>query len=255
MKISILKHIGIILHISIILILLIGIPTLLGLFLGGVARVGSIILCVFMFGVPLVFAYLGLRRMKSLIWINLAISISLVVISGIFAYEKGPTQMLFVPLLLYSYVLAVINFIAIFVFWSEYDFKALVPVGISIATFVLCNCSAKLGYQVNLYVFNKRINQFEDAVQMIDNRIVDSNPIRLDGEEIPEQYRHLAYFIYGEKKDNVLRVDFVWGIGFPCKHIAYVYLSNDKIPEGDPDFRKDWYRCHRIREKWFRVSD
>ncbi|MGD0553054.1 MAG: hypothetical protein ABSB25_10450 [Sedimentisphaerales bacterium] len=255
METSRLKHIGIILDVSIILVLLIGIPTFLGLFFGGAARMGSVILSVFMFGVPLTFAYLGLRKMKALIWINLVISIPLVVVSGIFAYEKSTTQILFMPLVLYSVVLAIINFTAIFVFWSEYDSKALIPIGISVATFALCICSIIVGDHVNLFVFNRRISQFEDAIRMIDNRIVDSNPIRLRGEEIPEEYRHLAYFIYGEKKNGILRADFYWGSGFPCKHVAYVYLSNDEIPGKGSDFRKDWYRYHRIKEKWFRVSD
>jgi hypothetical protein len=246
----------ILVHVGIILILLIVIPIFLGLRLGGADRVGSIILSIFMFGIPLVFAYLGLRRIKTLIWINLVISIPFVVASGFFAYEEGPAQILLIPLFLYSCALAVINLIAIAVFWSRYEFKALVPIGISAATFILCVFFVRLGNQVNLYVFNKRISQFEDAVRMVENKIADGNAIRLSDEEIPEQYRHLAYFIYGEKEYNVLRVDFYWGRGgFPCRHVAYVYLSNDEIPAKGSDFRRDWYHCQRIRTKWFRASD
>ena len=208
-----------------------------------------------MFGVPLVIAYLGLRQIKYLIWINLILSVSLVIVSGIFAYEMGLTQIIVMPLMLYSFILAVINFTAIFVFWGKHHYKAFIPIGISVITFALVVCSMRIGNQVNSYVFNKRIALYEDAVQMIDGRSTNGSPIRLLGNEIPEKYRCLAYFIYGEKENNILRVDFCWGGGFPCKHVAYVYLSNDEVPQKGSNFRKDWYRCYRIRKNWFRASD
>ena len=65
----------------------------------------------------------------------------------------------------------------------------------------------------------------------------------------------MAYTIYGKRQGDVLRVTFIWGIGFPLKHAAYIYVSDGKWSEKDPDLRRAWPISHRINEHWFRVID
>ncbi len=209
-----------------------------------------------MVGIPLFVMYLGLRSKNLLLGINLIISVSLIIILGLAEYYKnGFTQIVSMFLFLLFFALAVTNLISIFVRCWDYGASSLVPIGITIATVPLIVASLSIGRHVNLYIFNKRLPQFENAVKLMESRVTDER-IRLRGDEIPKEYRHLAKYITGEKLENgSLAVTFLWGGGFPLKHIAYAYISNGRLPEKGSEFRKNWYRCTRINDNWFRVSD
>ncbi|MBN2455506.1 MAG: hypothetical protein JXB29_03060 [Sedimentisphaerales bacterium] len=241
-------------EIIIIIVVVIVVSIFAGLFLGAAARVGSIVLSFFIFAIPLLIAYLSLKSFKTIIWINVILSISLIIVSGVFAYEKRWTQLLFVPLVFYAFVMFIINLISLFKFWQEYDSEAFIPLLISILTIPLSTFSVKAGVFVNTHVFKERIVQYEAAVKMVENQI-NTEPLYLIGEDIPAKFRHLAYLIYAKKEGSVLNVSFVWGSGFPNKHTAYVYTSNGKLPEKGTKFQKDWPYYRRINDHWFRVCD
>lgn len=241
-------------NIVIIFILAIVIPVLLGLLFGGASRIGSIEICFSVFGIPLLIAYWGLKNLKRVIILNIIISIPLIIISGIFSYEMRLSQLLFYPLLFFAFVMLIINFISIFKFWSNYNFKVFAPILISILTILLSYSSLKAGRWTNIYVFEKRLPQYQAAVRMVENRINEKS-ICLIGEEIPPEFRHLAISIQGEKDDSVLGVIFIWGVGFPCKHIAYAYISNGEFPARGAKFLNDWYYWERINDHWFIVGD
>ena len=240
----------------IIFVLLVIVPIFSGLVFGGAARVGSILLCLFTLGIPLCIIYLGLRSKALLLSLNLLISVSLMITTGLFQYfVNGFTQMISFFLLLLFIALAVANFINIFVRWGESGVKTLMPIGITLATVLLVGASGAIGQRAKLHSFDKQLPEFEDAVKMIEGKIVGERII-LSGEDIPQEYRHLAKYISGDIDENgTLIVTFVWGFGFPVKHTAYAYISDGELPERDSEFRKDWYHCTRINEKWFKVGD
>lgn len=241
-------------EVLIILVVVIVVSIFAGLAFGGADRVGSIVISFFIFGIPLLTAYYSLKSFKTIIWINVILSVSLIIIAGVFAYEKRWTQMLFVPLVFYAFAMFIINLIGILKYWHEYGSKAFIPLLISILTISLSIFSIKAGNSVNIHVFKQRIVQYESAVKMVEDRI-DTEPIYLRGEDIPLEFRHLAYLICARKEGSVLRVSFLWGSGFPNKHVAYVYISNGKLPKKGTEFRKDWPYCRRINDYWFRACD
>ena len=241
-------------RIIIILILVLIIPAFLGLYFGGAAKIGSMELGIFTFGIPVLIAYLGLKSLKRIIWLNIITSVSLIIVAGVFTYEMRFSQLLFVPLVLFAFVMLLINIISIFKFWSEYNFAAFIPIIISILTIPLAFSSFKAGRWTNIYVFKNRLPQYQAAVKMIENQIGDKR-LYLNYEEIPPEFRRLAFSIYGEKEGSVLGVVFIWGAGIPCKHVAYAYTSDGQQPEKGTTLSKDWHYWERINDNWFYVGD
>jgi hypothetical protein len=240
--------------IIILLILVLIIPAFLGLLFGGAARIGSMELGIFTFGIPVLIAYLGLKSLKRIIWLNIITSVSLIIVAGVFTYEMRFSQLLFVSLVLFAFVMLLINLISIFKFWSEYDFAAFIPIIISILTIPLAFSSLKAGRWTNIYVFKNRLPQYQAAVKMIENQI-GNEPLYLLGKDIPPQYRKLAISIHAERENSVLGVTFTWGVGFPLKHTAYAYISNGQLPEKGTYLSKNWYYWERINDHWFYVGD
>lgn len=241
-------------QIVMILILVLVIPIFLGLLFGGMARIGSIVLFIFTFGIPLLMAYIGLKSLKRIIWLNVIISVPLIIIAGIFAYEKMFMQLIFVPLVCYAFVMLLINLISVFKFWSDYNFAKFIPLLISILTIVLTYFSLEIGHRVNIYVFKKRLPQYQAVIKIVENQIGDE-PLYLVGKDLPPQYRNLAISINAEKENSVLGVSFLWGVGFSLKHTAYAYVSDGRIPEKGTELRGNWHYWERINDHWFYVGD
>jgi hypothetical protein len=206
-------------------------------------------------GLPCVIGFYALRKRRTLIFINFAFVVVLTIVSGILAY-RGITilQVVGAFLLFYFFVMIVINFLAILVYWQEHNLGALVPfatVPLCIGLLVLSNMA---GHRVRLYVFNRRLPAYEEAVRMMAEQTGDKW-VSLKGKEIPAQYRHLAYHIHSERmNEDILIVTFIWHYGFPAKASALAYISDGRIPEKGSDFRREWKYVDRINENWFKVG-
>ena len=106
-----------------------------------------------------------------------------------------------------------------------------------------------------MYVFNKRLPQYEKAVKEIEGQISDEK-LRLIGDKIPQEYRSLALRIIGEKiGTDAYAVTFIWGVSFPTDHAGYAYISDGNLPEKGTEFRRYWPHAKRINDKWFKVRD
>ncbi len=232
------------------------VPLFAIILLAGFSPVGSILIYVFLFGIPLVILYSGIKSKKVLSGLNLAVSASLVLSAGFFSYFMNVyTQLPFGFSLLLFFVLALTNIIAIFFNWREYHIKSLIPVGITAVTIPLMMVANGIGKYAEEAVFLRRLPQYEKAVKMVERKMA-TGDVTLYWDDIPEEYSHLAYHIAGERLgDNRTAVTFTWASGFPVKHIAYTYISDGQMPEPGSAFRKKWHRGTRINEKWFRVID
>lgn len=197
--------------------------------------------------------YFSWKKFWFLILINIVVSVLLTVASGMFGYRPSIVQILVMLLLLVESILVVFNFITIFHFWERYTVLALLPLFISISGFWLQDITGDKGREIRMEVFNERLYLYEQAVAELAPMIKDE-PLHLHYDQIPEKYRHLAYWIIGKKEKGIVFA-FFWGSGFPCKHSAFVYRSDGRLPERGTDFRRDWPFCERINEHWFRVSD
>lgn len=246
-------------HLIVIFFLLIIIPAAIGLVWGGADTLGSINCSIFGLGIPLLLMYIfvvvSLRNLYALIFVVLGVCLSNSIVSCFYAYRPHVlTQVAGMFLFFSHFIIIVISLIGIFVFWEDYGSKATIPFVIGILSLFVVVESGKVGHKIRLNVFNKRLPQYEDAVQMVENTITNEY-LRWSGERIPKEFRHLAYLISARRKKDVLIVNFLWGGGFPVKHTAFVYISDGRLPGKGTDFRKDWPHCTRINEHWFKVSD
>ncbi|MHC4624072.1 MAG: hypothetical protein ACYS4W_09250 [Planctomycetota bacterium] len=213
-------------------------------------RTGMLPVLISVVGIPLLVGYFGLRNVKSLICFNLIIAASAIFLSTASAYRPDSLIQLGCMLLgFYVLAIIIINVIGIF------QLESFIPVGISLLCVILIILANKIGHRARLYVFQQRLPQYEEAVRVMESKIVDK-PVFLQGDSVPEEYRHLAYWIHAEiNEQNVLVVTFFWGGGFPAKHTAFAYISDGRIPEKDPDFKRECPYVSRINENWFKVAD
>ncbi|MBN1392994.1 MAG: hypothetical protein JW947_09360 [Sedimentisphaerales bacterium] len=155
----------------------------------------------------------------------------------------------------YLLVMLVVSFIAIFKFWEKSSLFSIIPFVILLLCFKAGPMSLKAGHNKREKVFVERLPQYEEAVHVMGGKI-SGEPVFFKGEEVPETYRHLAYWIHAEKEEgNVLVVTFFWGGGFPVKHSAFVYRSDGWLPPKGTDFSREWPFAERINSNWLRVGD
>ena len=227
------------------------IPFLLGHLTGWGKFAGSTAFFIFILGIPLLFAYYGLKGPEKLLLINIFISVPCIITAGLFAYRQTYFQIPFMALSYYSLSLLVINVIGAFIFihrQNEQMVQSLMPLGVSILAFVLTFYSAGVGKKLSLYVFKKRLPQYEKLVEMIRNgeiKAEDNNHFI----PLPDDYKGLAHYaIFRKNEDNVIQISFSWGIGFPCKHTDYMYCSDGKKPE----VSCGW--SYEVIDNWYRVN-
>ena len=139
----------------------------------------------------------------------------------------------------------IVNLKSLWAFGTDNKGGAILVILLSIA----CFFSPKWGNDLWMFVFEKRLPQYESAVEDCKLLIQDEHLV-LRGEEIPSKYRHLAYSISCTKDESEnIEIAFLWGYGFPLKHSAFCYRS-DGEPSG-----KSWPLHKKINDNWFRVSD
>jgi hypothetical protein len=198
--------------------------------------------------------FYALKKRMTLACFNLAVGVPLAVACGFDTYRPGgPLQLVCIVLLFCLFVMAVISFVAVFVFWEEHLFGSFVPLGTIVLCIALLVLANNVGHRVRLYVFKQRLPQYEEAARMMAERI-DDKPIYLRRDEVPAEYRHLGYCIGAERLERqVLAVTFWWGSA-GLKISAFAYISDGKLPRKGSDFRRDWPFMCRINQNWFRVG-
>ena len=144
-----------------------------------------------------------------------------------------------------------INLVAVFKFWNKYKSMTFIPLAISLLCVPVFVTSSSIGEHLSLYIFNKRLPQYEEAVRLMKDKFK-GELISLINDEIPEQYRHLCYHIRAEEYEpNGLTVEFLWGESFPVYNTAYVYRSDGSLPPRGGYY--NWERSVRINDRWFKV--
>jgi len=234
------------------LVVLTAIPIYMGLRCGGDNKFSVIILLIILIGMPLSIVYYGLKNFRNIIILNILLALSLAVANGIFAYRSNVfIHVLLMFLLLYLLVMFAVDFFGIFWFlFDGYRFLSLLPMLLSVITIILAVQAGKFGHQLRIRFFENHLTEYEQVVQMIENQNHDPN-IHISQVEIPNQYKHLAHRVRAKReKQDVLVVDFAWGVSFSRRHTAFEYRSDGSIPDST-----HWPFNERINKNWFRVGD
>lgn len=200
-------------------------------------------------GLPLLVGYFGLKSLALLIFSNLGLGVAMFMISLADAYRPDSLLMFgFMALSFYWLLFIVFNIIGLF------RFESLIPLALSVLTVIAVVYSVGTGHRLRYHVFQRRLAQYQEAVNVIDQLIEDES-LLLYGDEIPEQFRHLAHRISAERKNDVLAVTFFWGGGFPAKHTAFSYVSSGSVLGKDSGFAYNWPHATRINKYWFKVGN
>jgi hypothetical protein len=215
-------------------------------FPGGV-RIDSIILAFFVFSVPILLVYFGLKSLNNLIWINVCISGCLVLSLLFFLWSLPIAFFVTAPLFFYAVVMLIINLISLFVFWEEHDSKAFIPLLISVLTIPAMISAGKASRHIDAYLddytFKKELPKYEAAIKILEKKL-ETGPFDLYGDEMPNECQPLASNIIGEKHGNEFVIKLLQG-----REGGYIYFSgNDSnLPEDFVKYRKvtaHWYKTH-----------
>jgi hypothetical protein len=202
----------------------------------------AVVLPMFLLGILLLFIYLSLKKITVLTLLNLFVITAYCVTLYDFGYRPNAfSQIAGMILFCGLIVLIILDCISVFVFWGKHgfsDFIAVIMVFISLLSFKAGSVCLSYGKEQRLKIFSERLPQYEEVVRLMDSK-VKSERVFWQYEQIPQQYRHLAYRVYGERNENALRVFFFWGSGFPVKHSAFAYISNGVLPVDGDDFHRD----------------
>jgi hypothetical protein len=194
--------------------------------------------------------YLSLKYFQFLISANIFLLVLFVVIGGVSGYRPCFTNF-FLILFPCGALFVILNFVAIFRFWGKRGYFALLPLFMSLLSFLSVNFVDDIGREVRIKVFKNNLNLYQQAVNEL-TPMIDEKGLYLD--QVPQKYRHLAYRIHAKRDDGIVFI-FVWDIGLFRNRSAFVYRSDGLLPEKGTDFRQEWQICERINEHWFRASN
>ena len=202
----------------------------------------------FIFGIPLLLAYFGLKSLNNLIGINLCISGCLVLSMLFFCWSISIGALIALLFFFYTAIMLLINLISLFVFWVEHDSKAFVPLLISILTIPAIIFSIKAGGPVAIYLddylFKRQLPKYEAAIKILEKKI-ETGPFHLYGKDMPIECQPLASFITGKKQGNELTIKLLQG-----REGGYAYFSGEDI-----NLPGDLLKCRKITEHWFKIKE
>jgi hypothetical protein len=236
---------------GLLLFLGIGIPLLLSQLFPEDIPTTSLPVLMIVVGLPGLVAYYALDKRSKPTVFNAVFVVVLTVVNGYYAYRPGWVQLVHVPLLLCFLVLLISSCVRIFADWPERRWGGLVPFGTVLLCIPLLVISNVVGRRVRLYVFERRLPEYQEVVEMMGERVKDKPVV----EEMPEGYRHLGYYIRAERNEQgVLLVTFFWSSAFPGRHTAFAYVSDGEPPGEGFGIRVNWRYVARINENWFQVG-
>jgi hypothetical protein len=177
----------------------------------------------------------------SVIWLvaNEAIAAhrtSISVLLGVFS------SLCFLGVIVFSLVLS-------FTDWQQRRWRALLPLAacvVAIAIFL------PLGRLITDAVFDWSLPSYEAIVQQVESGSI---PTSVEFSEMPQAERQarLAYGVFAQKDTNgVVRVMFFTESGFPALHSGYLYTSSGEPGSG---VESRWPTVHKVRNKWFYISN
>lgn len=234
--------------IVILIILALLIPFLLGYLIGWGDVIASTILFIFLVGIPFVLAYCGFRSPWHLLVIDSCVAVPCIIVAGLFAYRQTYFQVPYMALEYYLIAMLIFSFIGAFVFYfykDEWIAFSVLPLAFTIVALVLSFQSIKVGKQLSLKAFKKRLPKYEELVEMVQTGRL--KPDEAGGTiSTPEGYKHLAHYIrVRENEDGVTQIFFSWALGFPCMHTDYIYCPDGKSP---------YSAAYEVTAKWYRVT-
>jgi hypothetical protein len=151
------------------------------------------------------------------------------------------------PFMLYAFIYSLYSFIRGFFSLKTSSLLRFLSLLSIVAIFFL---SIYTGRLLNHRIFNKCRPSMEQFIRNLDDKKSFLNTFK-EEIEIPDEISDYIYGIHTQGFDSgKFEASFFFGGGFPVKHSASYYSSDDTPP--DP---KSWPRYIHIQPCWYRVSD
>jgi hypothetical protein len=189
-------------------------------------------------------AYFSWKKFWVLFSVNMFILVIYVVV-GILGGYKPSFRALLLLLFPCGAFFVLFNIVAIVQFWEERGILTLLLLLVSISGFWLPGLAGNVGKGIRIKVFKSRLYLYEAAVKEL-TPMIGEKELDLRGDQIPQEYRKLAYSISAEKNEEIV-FNFVWDPGFPMLGSSFIYRSDGGWPSGS------FYE--RINDNWFIVGD
>ena len=107
-----------------------------------------------------------------------------------------------------------------------------------------------LGPFLNRQAFEQHLSRMTDFLTLA-RPIAPAEHASLLEDEIPEDLRDIIYVIHVKRRSaSAYDAAFFYGAGFPVKHSAWYFSSDDTPPP-----RRDWPKQLRLQKNWFKVAD
>ncbi|MBW8035654.1 MAG: hypothetical protein FVQ79_08500 [Planctomycetes bacterium] len=195
-----------------------------------------------------IFRY-GRKSINLLLLTNLIVTVPFTLCLIRFGYR--PSEMLLHIMSLHFIIMIPMLIVSCMGLW-DYGLDNKLASLIMILLFVACFFSLSWGHKLRMYVFEKRLPQYECAVEDC-KLLIEGESLRLAGNKVPEKYRHLAHAIFAVKDNSGnIEIAFKWGYGRLFRHIAFYYLSDNKsLEENGPEHEKikdHWYLTGKPRK-------
>jgi hypothetical protein len=121
-------------------------------------------------------------------------------------------------------------------------------VGASLACLVAIPAGVVVGHKVRDEDFRyRRLPRYEQTIAQLRGAMRAANDIETLSTEPSLAYRAFVRRI----GDGGIRVEFLWGVGFPVKHVCYVYTSSGEASMGATGY----WRYRQLDTNWFEASD
>lgn len=160
---------------------------------------------------------------------------------------SGWTQLLFTLLLLITFVAWM--FLLGFLFRKQSQQQRLFKVAVLLAAPLYLFLATPLALSIDNFLFARALPRYQKVVDQIKTRSVIP---RKGVVQLPSSDRDLAYRVRAATNKNIWTITFLVGGGFPVKHKAYIYKSDDKWTNAD---WRDWSSYKRRAPYWFEASD
>ena len=125
----------------------------------------------------------------------------------------------------------------------------LVCVSLPLSVPLLFFLAVRIGGLLRDGLFDRDLPKLERIVQVSESRVATTG----ESTRIPVATADVSGPVWARRgSDGILTVTIFVGGGFPVKHLAYIYRSDDTFPA---ELSKSWPKMKRRQQKWFEVSD
>lgn len=164
------------------------------------------------------------------------------------ARPSALTQLFSMVLTLGLLALGFLSLALILTRWRQERWRCIVPVGVCALVVVLAPMVHGL---IRQFTFQRALPQYQAIIRQMESGEI---PVTAELRRIPQTAGTGAYAVLAQRTNEVLRVEFLTGGGFPVKHFGYLYSSSGTIEKGSPmDSR--WPERREVRPSWFQISD